>query len=199
MIDHAVPQATAVAYPPAWHYSYPGIYESMYSAAPCEGCGKKYLAVTYRHRWCCASCMNDVLAGVKTINRPEYPEDYDPEPRWRDVSLEAQLARRASYEHFCETWRLRLYEQAPDAPWLRTWDQPRGPILCNDMPWRFPFNEWRVAQTRGHWDDSCYWRHEPAQPVSHRPPLQRRFVVCHYPQPHTRILTELTQRKKLMV
>jgi hypothetical protein len=162
----------------------------MYAAAPCEGCGKKYPAVTYRHRWCCASCAKDVLAGVKTINRPDYPGDYDPEPRWRDVSPEAHLARRATYEQFCETWRLRLYEQAPDAPWLRTWDQPRGPVLCNGVPFCFPFLEWRVAQNSG-WgyggsvDDSCYWRNEPAQPVSHRPPLRMRIVVCHYPQPHT--------------
>jgi hypothetical protein len=190
MVDHAVRQTTAAAYPPVWHYSYPGIYESMYADEPCEGCRKKLPVVTYQQRWRCASCAKDVLAGVKTINRPEYPGDYYPEPRWRDVSPEAHLARRATYEQFCETWRLRLYEQAPDAPWLRTWDQPRGPVLCNDIPFCFPFLEWRVAQNPG-WgyggsvDDSCYWRNEPAQPVSHRPPLRMRIVVCHYPQPHT--------------
>ena len=187
MIDHAVRQTTAAAYPPVWHYEYPGIDESAYAAEPCEGCRKKFPAVSYRHRWCCASCAKDVLAGVKTINRPEYTEDYDPEPRWRDVSLQAHLARRASYDRFCETWRLRLYEQAPDAPWLRTWTQPCGPVLCNGMPWRFPFLEWRVAQkNRAQWDDdSCYWRNEPAHPISHRPPLRMRFVVCHYPEMHT--------------
>ena len=185
MIDPAVRQTPAAAYPPVWHYEYPGIDESAYAAEPCEGCRKKFPAVSYRHRWCCASCAKDVLAGVKTINRPEYPEDYDPEPRWRDVSLQAHLARRASYDRFCETWRLRLYEQAPDAPWLRTWTQPCGPVLCNGMPWRFPFLEWRVAQNRAQWDDdSCYWRNEPAHPISHRPPLRMRFVVCHYPEMH---------------
>ena len=96
MIDHAVRQTTAAAYPPVWHYEYPGMDKSMYAAEPCEGCRKTFPAVTYRHRWCCASCVKDVLAGVKTINRPEYPEDYDPEPRWRDVSPEAHLTRRAS-------------------------------------------------------------------------------------------------------
>jgi hypothetical protein len=88
MVDAATRQTTAAAYPPAWHYSY--------ADAPCEGCGKKYPAVTYRHRWCCASCVKDVFAGIKTINRPEFTEDYDPELRWRDVSPEAHLARRAS-------------------------------------------------------------------------------------------------------
>ena len=111
--------------------------KSAYAAEPCEGCRKKFPAVSYRHRWCCASCAKDVLAGVKTINRPEYTEDYDPEPRWRDVSLQAHLARRASYDRFCETWRLRLYEQAPDAPWLRTWTQPCGPVLAMECPGAF--------------------------------------------------------------
>jgi len=184
MIDQAVRQTTAAAYPPVWHYLYPGIYESAYAAAPCEGCRKKLPVVTYRHRWRCASCAKDVLAGVKTINRPDYPEDYDPEPRWRDVSPEAHLARRATYERFCETWRLRLCEQAPDLPWLRTWDQPRGPMLCYyGTPWRFPYNEWRVVQDGQ--TDEWRWRNEPAQPVSHRPPLRMRIVVCHYPQPYT--------------
>jgi hypothetical protein len=184
MIDQAVRQTTAAAYPPVWHYGYPGIYESAYTAAPCEGCRKKFPAVTYRHRWRCASCATDVLAGVVTINRPDYPEDYDPEPRWRDVSPEAHSARRATYERFCETWRLRLCEQAPDLPWLRTWNQPRGPMLCYlGTPWRFPFNEWRVVQDGP--NDSCRWSNVPAQPVSHRPPLRMRVVVCHYPQPYT--------------
>jgi hypothetical protein len=100
------------------------------------------------------------------------------------VSLEAHLARQATYERFCETWRLRLCEQAPDLPWLRTWDQPRGPMICYlDTPWRFPFNEWRVVQDGP--NDGCRWRNDPAQPVSHRPPLRMRVVVCHYPQPYT--------------
>ena len=184
MVDHAVRQTTAAAYPPVWHYGYPGIYESAYADVPCEGCRKKFPAVTYRHRWRCASCAKDVLAGVKTINRPDYPEDYDPEPRWQDVSHEAHLARRATYERFCETWRLRLCEQAPDLPWLRTWEQPRGPMLCHyGTPWLFPFNEWRVVQNSP--DDDCRWSNRPAQPVSHRPPLRMRVVVCHYPQPYT--------------
>ncbi len=43
-----------------------------------------------------------------------------------------------------------------------------------------------MAQNRGQWDDdSCYWRNEPAQPVSHRPPLRMRIIVCHYPEMHT--------------
>ena len=100
MIDQAVRQTTAAAYPPVWHYGYPGIYESAYTAAPCEGCRKKFPFATYRYRVRCASCAKDVLAGLRTINRPEYPEDYDPEPRWRDVSPEAHRARRASYELF---------------------------------------------------------------------------------------------------
>ena len=184
MIDHALHQTPAAAYPPVWHYHYPGIDESVYAAEPCEGCRKKFPAVSYQHRWRCASCAKDVLAGVKTISRPEYPEDYHPEPRWRDVSLEAHLARQATYERFCETWRLRLCEQAPDLPWLRTWDQPRGPMICYyGTPWRFPFNEWRVVQDGP--NDGCRWRNEPAQPVSHRPPLRMRVVVCHYPQPFT--------------
>ena len=106
MIDHAVCRTPAAAYPPAWHYSYPGIDVSMYAAAPCEGCGKKFPAVSYRHRWCCASCVKDVFAGVKIISRPDYPEDYQPEPRWRDVSLQAHLARRASYEAMSVSARL---------------------------------------------------------------------------------------------
>ena len=156
----------------------------MYADEPCEGCRKKLPVVTYQQRWRCASCAKDVLAGVTTIDRPKFPEDYQPEPRWRDVSPEAHSARRAMYERFCETWRLRLCEQAPDAPWLRTWDQPRGPVRCNGLPLCFPFLEWRVVQN-AQGDDSCYWRNEPAQPNSHRPPLQMRIVVCHYPQIHT--------------
>jgi hypothetical protein len=129
--------------------------------------------------------VKDVRAGVRIINRPQNPEDYDPEPRWGDVSTEAHLTRRASYDRFCESWRLRLYEQAPDAPWLRTWTQPCGPVLCHDMPFCFPFLEWRVVQNPAERDDSCYWRNEPAQPASHRPPLRMRIVVCHYPETHT--------------
>jgi hypothetical protein len=185
MVDHAVRQAAAAAYLPVWHYHYPGIDRSAYKDVPCEGCRKKFPAVTYRHRFRCASCVKDVLAGVRIINRPQNPEDYDPEPRWGDVSTEAHLTRRASYDRFCESWRLRLYEQAPDAPWLRTWTQPCGPVLCNDMPFCFPFLEWRVVQNPAERDDSCYWRNEPAQPASHRPPLRMRIVVCHYPETHT--------------
>ena len=74
MIDQAVRQTTAAAYPPVWHYLYPGIYESAYAAAPCEGCGMKCPAVTYRHRWCCASCAKDVLAGVMTSTDLNIPK-----------------------------------------------------------------------------------------------------------------------------
>ena len=198
MVDHAVRQAAAAAYAPAWdsiylpaadapawHDGYPDLHRNK--PLPCEGCGKKYPPITYRHRWRCAPCAQDVLDGVTIIDTPESPYDYLPEPRWRDVSLEAYLARRATYERFCETWRLRLCEQAPDAPWLRTWEQPLVPTDNLGRPWRFLFKEWRCAQNYG-WsnrynhDDACYWS---LKPVPGRLPFRMRIVVCHYPQLHT--------------
>ena len=170
---------------PAWHDGYPDLHRNK--PHPCEGCGKKYPPITYRHRWRCAPCAQDVLDGVTIIDTPESPYDYLPEPRWRDVSPEAYLARRATYERFCETWRLRLCEQAPDAPWLRTWEQPLVPTDNLGRPWRFLFKEWRCAQNYG-WsnrynhDDACYWS---LKPVPGRLPFRMRIVVCHYPQLHT--------------
>jgi hypothetical protein len=119
----------------------------------------------------------DVLAGVTIIDRPEYPNDYQPEPRWREMSPEAYQARRATYDRFRETWRLRLCEQAPDAPWLRTWDQPQEPTDSLGRPSRFLFREWRCCQN--HLNDDGYWY---PKPVPGRLPLTMRFVVCHYPQ-----------------
>jgi hypothetical protein len=166
---------------PAWHDGYPGLHRNK--PHPCEGCGKKYAPITYRHRWRCTPCAQDVLDGVTIIDKPEYPNDYQPEPRWRDVSPEAHLTRRATYERFCETWRLRLCEQAPDAPWLRTWDQSSVPTDSLDRPWRFLFEEWRCVQNWG-WnsDDGCYW---DLRPVPGRLPFRMRIVICHYPQLHT--------------
>ena len=163
---------------PAWHDGYPELHRDK--AYPCEGCGKKYAPFTYRHRWRCALCVKDVLDGVTIIDRPEYPNDYQPEPRWRDVSPEAYQARRATYERFGETWRLRLCEQAPDAPWLRTWDQPRAPVDGLGRPWRFLFKEWHIRQNEH--DDDCYWW---LKPVPGRLPLKMRIVVCHYSQLHS--------------
>ena len=123
--------------------------------------------------------MQDVLAGVTIIDRPEYPQDYQPEPRWRGVSPEAYQARRATYERFCETWRLRLCEQAPDAPWLRTWELPIVPADSLGRPWRFLFKEWRFCHWQNHHNDDrdCYWYPEL---VPGRLPLTMHFVVCHY-------------------
>jgi hypothetical protein len=163
---------------PEWHDGYPELHRN--DPHPCEGCGKKYLPITYRHRWRCAPCAKDILDGVTIIDQPEHAQDYRPEPRWRDMSPEAYLARRAIYERFCETWRLRLCEQAPDAPWLRTWDQPRVPTDDLGRPWRFLFREWRCCQN--HHNDVCYWW---LKPVPGRLPLKMRIVVCHYPQLHT--------------
>ena len=169
---------------PDWHDGYPELHRN--EPHPCEGCGKKYAPTTYRHRWRCASCAKDVLDGVTIIDSPEHPHDYQPEPRWRHVSPEAYLARRATYERFCETWRLRLCEQAPDAPWLRTWDQPLVPTDSLGRPWRFLFREWRCVQNCGNlgWnsDDDCYWH---TRPVPGRLPFRMRIVICHYPQLHT--------------
>ena len=96
-------------------------------------------------------------------------------PIWRDRPRTSVSAKRGG----CGS-----ASRPPDLPWLRTWDQPRGPMICYlGTPWRFPFNEWRVVQDGP--NDDCRWRNEPAQPVSHRPPLRMRVVVCHYPQPYT--------------
>ena len=76
---------------PAWHDGYPELHRNK--PHPCEGCGKKYLPITYRHRWRCAPCAKDILDGVTIIDTPEYSKDYQPEPRcgtfplrhiWRD-------------------------------------------------------------------------------------------------------------------